>query len=113
LCDDLNTPVALAALFEMVTWIHNAVASGKPVAPQDKEQALRLYERVVNGILGLKEDKQQDQQPLVEGLMHMILDVRTRARAQKDWETSDKIRDGLSGLGITVKDTSGGTEWEI
>lgn len=113
LCDDLNTPVALAALFEMVTWIHNAAASGKPVAPQDKEQALRLYERVVNGILGLKEDKQQDQQPLVEGLMHMILDVRTRARAQKDWETSDKIRDGLSGLGITVKDTSGGTEWEI
>ena len=77
--------MALAALFEMVTWIHNAVASGKPVAPQDKEQALRLYERVVNGILGLKEDKQQDQQPLVEGLMHMILDVRTRT-GQKDWK---------------------------
>lgn len=113
LCDDLNTPVALAALFEMVTWIHTSAQTGKPIAPIDKKTAERLYQRVVNNILGLEQEKDQNQMPVVEELVEMVLDFRTRARTQKDWTTSDFIRNKLADLGIQIKDTPDGTEWEM
>ena len=45
--------------------------------------------------------------------MQMILDVRATAKANKDWATSDKIRDNLNALGVTVKDGKDGATWEI
>ena len=45
--------------------------------------------------------------------MHMILDMRATAKANKDWATSDKIRDELGALGVTVKDGKDGATWEI
>lgn len=45
--------------------------------------------------------------------MNMILDVRAQAKANKDWATSDKIRDSLSDLGIAVKDGKDGATWEL
>ncbi|NLA14923.1 MAG: cysteine--tRNA ligase [Bacteroidales bacterium] len=113
LCDDLNTPVALAALFEMVTLIHTVAASNQPMAPQDKERAIGLYRRVVQGVLGLEEEQNRDRMPMIEGLVEMILEYRTQARSRKDWDTSDKIRDSLSGLGIHIKDAAEKTEWDI
>ena len=47
----------------------------------------------------------------LEGLMALILDLRSVARTNKDWTSSDKIRDGLSAVGITVKDGKEGTTW--
>jgi cysteinyl-tRNA synthetase len=47
----------------------------------------------------------------LEGLMGLILDIRGQARAQKDWATSDKIRDTLTAVGITVKDGKEGVSW--
>ena len=44
-------------------------------------------------------------------LMDLVLDLRQEARANKDWSTSDKIRDGLANAGIVVKDTKDGTSW--
>ena len=43
--------------------------------------------------------------------MALILDIRANARTQKDWGTSDKIRDGLAAVGISVKDGKEGTSW--
>ena len=43
--------------------------------------------------------------------MDLVLDLRQEARANKDWSTSDKIRDGLANAGIVVKDTKDGTSW--
>ena len=49
----------------------------------------------------------------INGLMGMVLDQRKKAKEAKDWATSDKIRDELNALGITIKDTKDGTEWSI
>ena len=55
-------------------------------------------------------DKGKD---VVSGLMEMVLEERAKAKAAKDWATSDAIRDHLKALGITVKDTKDGAEWTI
>ena len=49
----------------------------------------------------------------INGLMGMVLDQRKKAKEAKDWATSDKIRDELNALGITIKDTKDGTEWSL
>ena len=50
---------------------------------------------------------------LVDGLISMIGDVRKQAKANKDWATSDRIRDELKALGVQIKDTKDGFEWTI
>lgn len=113
LCDDMNTPVALAALFELVSWMHTTADSKKQVSPDDITRLERIYDQVVDEILGLREEKDEDRLPLVEGLIDMILDFRKQARNKKDWAESDRIRDRLSGMGVQIKDTKDGTDWEI
>ena len=63
--------------------------------------------------MGLRDEASGDNTALVDGLMRMILDVRATAKANKDWATSDKIRDELGALGVTVKDGKDGATWEI
>ena len=113
LCDDMNTPVALAALFDLVTWIHTASDAARPVSLADKELIEKIYSRVVDGILGLKEEADQVQLPLIEGLVDLVLEYRTQARVLKNWAESDRIRDRLSGLGVQIKDSKEGTGWEL
>jgi cysteinyl-tRNA synthetase len=113
LCDDMNTPIALAALFDLVTWINTASDAARPVSPADKNLIEKIYNRVVDGILGLKEESDHNQLPLIEGLVNMVLEFRNQARAVKNWAESDRIRDRLSGLGIRIKDSKEGTRWEL
>jgi cysteinyl-tRNA synthetase len=47
----------------------------------------------------------------IDGLMHLIIDMRADVRARKDWPTADKIRDTLKAVGIVLKDGKEGTEW--
>ena len=47
----------------------------------------------------------------MDGLMELIIDIRSEARANKDWGTSDKIRDALQEIGIVLKDSKEGTSW--
>jgi cysteinyl-tRNA synthetase len=65
-------------------------------------------------ILGLLPEQDSEAgNKVVDGLMKLILEIRSNARANKDWPTSDKIRDSLAGLNISVKDTKDGATWEI
>ncbi len=50
---------------------------------------------------------------LLNDVVEMLLNIRQKAKADKDWATSDRIRDGLTKLGITVKDRKDGFDWEI
>ena len=75
-----------------------------------------LFE-VVFGVLGLRglRDNRQvaGNNALLDGLIRMALDVRAAAKANKDFATSDKIRDELGKLGVVVKNTKEGTTWAI
>ena len=87
--DDFNSPIVIAGLFEAVRII-NLVNDGKESLGMDDLLLLKqLFDTFAFGILGLKEETSSGQQELTEGLMHLILDLRQKARTNKDWGTSD------------------------
>ena len=115
LCDDMNTPIALSHISEAVRIINTAKAGGLKLSKADLDALCQLFDDVVFGVLGLKDDGADTgtSGKIIEGLMGMVLEQRAAAKAAKDWTVSDHIRDTLTALGIKVKDTKDGVEWTI
>ncbi|MCB0543657.1 MAG: cysteine--tRNA ligase, partial [Saprospiraceae bacterium] len=112
--DDFNTAMALASLNELGSYVNKLankqIAAGE-VAPWVLERLKTVFHTFISDILGLKDETSGDGDDTVDGLMELILDIRGMARAQKDWTTSDKIRDALAEVGIQVKDGKEGVSW--
>ena len=115
LCDDLNTPIALSYIFEAVKIINTAKDGKIKLSQKDMDTLAGLFDDVVSGVLGLKDEESEGGKAgqIIDGLMTMVLEQRKAAKANKDWATSDKIRDDLNALGIHIKDTKDGTEWTL
>ena len=115
LCDDMNTPVALAHISDAVRLINSAKAGSVRLSASDLETLVRLFDDIVFGVLGLRDDEASagESGKVIDGLMQMILQQRAEAKAARDWATSDRIRDSLKTLGISVKDTKEGAEWTM
>ena len=114
LCDDLNTPVAIAHVFDAVRMVNTAKEGKGRLSPADLGVLVRLFDDVVFGVLGLRDESAGGtDRKVVVGLMDMVLAERSAAKAAKDWPKSDAIRDALGALGITVKDTKNGAEWTL
>ena len=115
LCDDMNTPVALSHISEAVRIINSAKAGSVKLSGNDLDTLAQLFDDIVFGVLGLKDEDAGDgtHTRVIDGLMGMVLESRAAAKAAKDWTTSDHIRDTLKALGIQVKDTKDGVEWTI
>ena len=111
LCDDMNTPIAIAHLFDAVKLIN----AGKLSAAE--ASALKvLFDEVVGGVLGLKDEDagaSGKAEKALEGVMQLVLDARKKAREEKNWAESDRIRDTLAAFGIAVKDTKEGATWTL
>jgi cysteinyl-tRNA synthetase len=117
MCDDFNTPRAIANLFEIVTKI-NSFKEGHIDINQLSSAALnRLkseYPRYISEVLGLKNDMADEtSDSAIDGVMQLVLELRQDARERKDWPTADKIRDSLKEANITVKDGKDGSSWTI
>jgi cysteinyl-tRNA synthetase len=108
--DDFNAPILLANIFEAVKFI-NSVNDGKArVSAEDLKILQDEINAFVSDVLGLAQGAMDGESRLAP-VMDLLLDLRQTARETKDWPTSDKIRDGLAGAGITVKDSKDGTSW--
>lgn len=112
--DDLNSPVAIASLFDWVRII-NLLAEGKEsITETDLATLKQFFSTVVFDILGLtNEQSRGGDEGITTKLIDMLLSIRLEAKARKDFETSDKIRDELARLGVTVRDRKNGYDWEI
>lgn len=113
LCDDLNSPVAMAELFEWVKVINQLVDGTQTITEADLKSLSEQFRFVVGDLLGLKAETEGDDAYMIEGLVSMILQVRQQAKADKNWAVSDKIRDELARLGVMVKDRKDGVDWEL
>ena len=107
--DDFNTPVAVAALFDLARAINREAAAER--AP-GSVAAARTTLRKLASVLGLDLQEQAptasaDAEPFVE----LLVSVRTDLRDAKQWELADRIRDGLDRLGVSLEDTAAGTTW--
>ena len=113
--DDLNSPVAIAHLFDGSRMINSIKAGSEKITADDLKELKALYNTMVFEILGLKtEEKRGDEfNTVLNGVMELLLNLRIAAKENKDWKTADKIRDSLNELGIEVKDTKDGFEWNF
>lgn len=114
--DDLATPKVIANMFEIVPVINSIkdkqIASGSLKAETISRLQLmfRLY---LEDILGLKDPFKADNKKFGE-LMDLVIELRSRAKSDKDYVTSDKIREHLNKIGIVVKDEKDGSvSWTI
>ncbi|MBQ7710487.1 MAG: cysteine--tRNA ligase [Bacteroidales bacterium] len=111
--DDLNTPIVIGHLFDAAKVINGAADGHLKLSQADIDELKDVFDTFLFDILGMRDESSSDNSGLVDGLMHMILDMRSVAKANKDWGTSDRIRDGLKELGVTVKDGKDGATWSL
>lgn len=112
--DDMNTPIAIAHLFDAVRIINTAKDNSTSISKGDMAQLNLLFNDIAKDVLGLVDEAAAgDNSSVLEGVMGMLLEMRKEAKSQKDFAKSDAIRDNLIGLGIHIKDTKEGTEWTL
>ncbi len=112
--DDFNTPILIAHLFDAVKHI-NLIKEGKEsVTKEDKTLLLKTFNSFVFDVLGIEDQQATDgNSQTVEGVVDLLINLRNEARANRDFQTSDKIRDELASLGIQLKDGKDGTTFSI
>ncbi len=111
LCDDLNTPIAIAHLFDAVKLINSGA-----LTPADKAAMKQLFDDILGTVMGLSIDEEggsEKWEKALDGAMEIVLESRKKAREEKNWAESDRIRDRLAAAGITVKDTKDGATWTL
>ncbi|MBD3181078.1 cysteine--tRNA ligase [Candidatus Poribacteria bacterium] len=116
--DDFNTSGAVGAIFELVAEANKF--AGENPSPSDQGKAvLGKVNKTLNElcqILGINANKESsiaEDDSFVNDLLQLIVNIRQDARKNKNWDTADKIRDGLSELGVKLEDTRDGVVWKI
>ena len=113
--DDLNSPIVISHLFDACRTINSIVDHKATITPEGLEQLTRVFRTFVLDILGLKEEAGSGtaREEAFGAVVDMLLEQRAKAKANKDWATSDLIRDRLAALGFEVKDTKDGFSWKL
>ncbi len=113
--DDLNSPILISHLFEGVKAINSALAGKEFFTEKDLETFRMLMHLFAEDILGLSQETTSGEgdSQVLNGVMDLLLNVRQQAKKAKDFDTADRIRDGLKNLGIEVRDGKDGADWEV
>lgn len=111
--DDFNTPILIAHLFEAVKEINHLKDGSRQINPSDKDRLNKLLHAFVFDILGLKKEVSSNTNSQTPALVEMLIKLRKEARDNKDFATSDSIRDQLLALGIQLKDGPEGTTFSL
>ena len=112
--DDLNSPIAISHLFDACKAINN-VSDGKgTISAEDLDELKNVFKLYIEDIFGLKTDAKSDAgTDAYKKAIDLLLNIRLEAKRNKDWGTSDKIRNELTALGFSIKDTKDGFEWSL
>ncbi|MBT7239468.1 MAG: cysteine--tRNA ligase, partial [Flavobacteriaceae bacterium] len=111
--DDFNTPILIAHLFEGVKEINLLKEGNHQISQADKAHFTALLKVFVLDVLGLKEGVEMATNSQTPALVEMLIKLRKEARDNKDFATSDAIRDQLLALGIQLKDGAEGTTFSL
>jgi cysteinyl-tRNA synthetase len=113
--DDLNTPIVIAHLFDGARIINTVLDKKATLCAEDLEELKSLFHLFMFDVLGMKEETANNEarEEAYGKVVDMLLEQRMKAKANKDWATSDKIRDELAALGFEVKDTKDGFTWKL
>ncbi|MBR1687894.1 MAG: cysteine--tRNA ligase [Prevotella sp.] len=114
--DDLATPQLISILFEACTLVNKLVDHKATISAADLQELREVVQLFAFDILGLRSDSTGGNEAREEAygkVVDMVLDLRAKAKAAKDWATSDQIRDALAAAGFEVKDTKDGATWRL
>jgi cysteinyl-tRNA synthetase len=113
--DDFNSPMLIAQLFEAVRFINLVNNGSASISKSDQIKLDQKMKDFVEDIMGISfgKSKQSNVSAALEGTVNMLIDFRKIARDNKDFVTSDRIRDELSALGIQLKDEKDGTTFSV
>ncbi|MEA3316337.1 MAG: cysteine--tRNA ligase [Bacteroidota bacterium] len=112
--DDLNSPILISHLFDIVKIINSIYAGEIKIDNENIEKLNLLYNTFVYDILGfVNEEKDSVENSISDELIDMLLNIRLEAKANKNFELSDKIRNQLAEKGVVVRDKKDGFEWEF
>ena len=115
--DDLNTPIVISHLFDSAKLI-NSIADGKAtISEADLKELRDVWQLYAIDVLGLQladsAAAANSNTAAYNGAVDLLLNIRLDAKRNKDWATSDKIRNSLTELGFKIKDTKDGFEWSL
>lgn len=117
MADDLNSPMVIAELFDASRAI-NVVYEGKgSLSAKDLDELKDVFKTYLVDILGLRfgdaDSGKNGQMAAFKGAVELLLRYRQKAKQNKDWATSDEIRNELQSLGFTLKDGKDHTDWSL
>lgn len=113
MCDDFNTPIVISYLFEASSIINKLIEGSEKIDEKGLKDLNELFETWFVEVLGIKDEQNSNMMPTIEGLVKMIIELRTQARENKDWKKSDELRDQLASLGVKIKDGKEGVSWSL
>ena len=114
--DDLQTPEVISNLFEACKTINSACDKKANISAEHIAQLKQIMQLFAFDILGLKAESTSSNPKREEAFgkaVDLTLQLRAKAKAEKDWATSDKIRDELAQAGFEIKDTKDGATWNL
>jgi cysteinyl-tRNA synthetase len=111
--DDFNSPVLISQLFEAVRFINGAKTKACGLSEDDLALLQRTFEDFTFDVLGLEKPEAGGDSGILEAAMDTLIYLRNRARADKNWELADQIRDQLAENGIQLKDGPEGTTYSL
>ncbi len=106
--DDFNTADAITAVYELVRFINKSITDEVSKAFAEKE--LEMFNKLTS-VLGLLEKEEEKEEDPDTAIIEELIAKRAEAKKNKDFATADAIRDELSAMGITIKDTRQGVQW--
>ena len=113
--DDLNTPIVIAHLFDAAKNINSVAAGKETLTEADLKELREVFQLFCFDLLGLTGEAASNagREEAFGRAVDMLLEERAKAKANKDWATSDKIRNELTALGFEIKDGKNGSEWKL
>lgn len=114
--DDLMTPAVISTLFEACHLVNILIDHKAQISADDLKELTEAMQLFAFDILGLQNERGANNDAREEAygkVVDMVLDLRAKAKAEKNWAVSDQIRDALAEAGFQVKDTKDGVTWKL
>ncbi|MDR2384954.1 MAG: cysteine--tRNA ligase [Tannerella sp.] len=114
MADDLNTPTVISHLFDASKAINTVYDGNGTVSTSCLDELKAVFKLYIENILGLESETQSNvNEKAFHKAVDLLLSIRQETKANKDWATSDRIRDEMSKAGFKIKDTKDGFEWSL
>lgn len=111
--DDLNSPILISHLFDAVKTINLILADNEKINQNDYNKLKAILDTFILDVLGLVPENNSTNEAVLSDVINLMLNLRMEAKAKKDFELSDKIRNELNKIGVEIKDKKDGFDWSL